>query len=309
MEIVFDNANDLKDYLDSNYKDFINSAYSITEDGIYDTLAELFPTDDLDYDMNQTAYEGVKNINSEEYLDGIISSDVLVSEYNSWLDDYNSEDELSITDNCVSEIADDIPSDTDFEEEFDRAQDKYMEDNERLYGFGEENQDEPEELDYDEKSANVDTWSDLSELDDNIGDTTEVESTENLDYDTRDAAFIYIAGDCIQGGHGETHAQILEKYLEDVGKGDRIPKDFEGDGDIGGSRPSQARMERLTGTKDIAFGHIVDNMAFIEVLESGANEDDVAKACVKQLGVDKAYFYDTNNYLVQRLAKFRCYTK
>ena len=39
MEIVFDNANDLKDYLDSDYKDFINSAYSITEDGIYDTLA------------------------------------------------------------------------------------------------------------------------------------------------------------------------------------------------------------------------------------------------------------------------------
>ncbi len=309
MEIVFDNANDLKDYLDSDYKDFINSAYSITEDGIYDTLAELFPTASIDYDLNQAAYEGVKNINSEEYLDGIINSDVLVSEYNSWLDDYDSEDELSITDNCVSEIADDIPSETYFEEEFDRAKDIYMEENERLYGFGEENQDETLELDYDEKSASVDTWSDLSELDDNIGDTTEVDSTEDLDYDTRDAAFIYIAGDCIKGDSGETHAQILEKYLEDVGKGDRIPKDFEGDGDIVRSRPSQARMERLTGTKDIAFGHIVDNMAFIEVLESGANEDDVAKACVKQLGVDKAYFYDTSNYLVQRLAKFRCYTK
>ena len=140
---------------------------------------------------------------------------------------------------------------------------------------------------YNEEDNSVDDWSDLAEVDDKIGEQTNVEFGIRLDYDTRDGAFVYIDGDVAYGEGGEPHALILEKYLEDVGKGDMIPEDLD----------------------DIAFGHIVDNMAFVEVLETGANEDDVAKACKKQLKVDKVYFLDNDYHIVKRLAKWKVYTK
>ena len=112
----------------------------------------------------------------------------------------------------------------------------------------------------------------------------------------------------IFGEEGKTHGQILADYMEELGNEDMIPEDLKGD-DIAGSRPTQSRMRRLVDTDNVAFGHIVDNMAFVEVLETGANEDDVVKACKKQLKVDKVYFLDNDYHIVKRLAKWKVYTE
>ena len=259
--------------------------------------------------MNEAAYEGLSNLDVNDYIDDITNNDLLLDEYKNWLSDYNTEDELDVSSDCVSEMAEELTSKTDIEENFDKALNSYVSYCERNYsGFGEEDDDITLDLKYNEEDNTVDDWSDLAEVDDKIGEQTNVEFGIRLDYDTRDGAFVYIDGDVAYGEEGKTHGQILADYMEEHGNEDMIPEDLKGD-DIAGSRPTQSRMRRLVDTDNVAFGHIVDNMAFVEVLETGANEDDVAKACKKQLKVDKVYFLDNYNDVVKRLAKWKVYTK
>ena len=109
----------------------------------------------------------------------------------------------------------------------------------------------------------------------------------------------------MKGGKNETHAQLLQKYMEEEGKKDEIPEDLVQNNQEN-SRPSEIRMKRLTETEDVAFGSLLKNIAFIEVFENGADENTVAQACMKELGVKKVYFLDDKNVL-KRLAKWNCY--
>ena len=310
-KIVFNTMSEAKDYLGSDFNEFLNSPYCITEEGIRDELEEIYPTRSGDDEMNETAYEGLSNLDVNDYIDGITNNDLLLDEYENWLSDYNAEDELDVSSDCVSEMAGELTSKTDIEENFDKALNSYVSYCERHYsglGFGEEDDDITLYLEYNEEDNSVDDWSDLAEVDDKIGEQTNVKYGPILDYDTRDGAFVYIDGDVAYGEAGKTHGQILADYMEEHGNEDMIPEDLKGD-DIAGSRPTQSRMRRLVDTNNVAFGHIVDNMAFVEVLETGANEDDVAKACKKQLKVDKVYFLDNGNDIVKRLAEWKVYTK
>ena len=310
-KIVFNTMSEAKDYLGSDFNEFLNSPYCITEEGIRDELEEIYPTRSGDDEMNETAYEGLSNLDVNDYIDGITNNDLLLDEYENWLSDYNTEDELDVSSDCVSEMAGELTSKTDIEENFDKALNSYVSYCERHYsglGFGEEDDDITLYLEYNEEDNSVDDWSDLAEVDDKIGEQTNVKYGPILDYDTRDGAFVYIDGDVAYGEAGKTHGQILADYMEEHGNEDMIPEDLKGD-DIAGSRPTQSRMRRLVDTNNVAFGHIVDNMAFVEVLETGANEDDVAKACKKQLKVDKVYFLDNGNDIVKRLAEWKVYTK
>lgn len=308
-KIVFNTMSEAKDYLDSDFNEFLNSPYCITEEGIRDELEAFYPTRNGDDEMNETAYEGLSNLDVDDYIDCITNNDLLLDEYENWLSDYNTEDELDVSSDCVSEMAGELTNKTDIEENFDNALNSYMSYCERhCSGFGEENDDINIDLEYNEEDNSVDDWSDLAEVDDKIGEQTNVEYGRTLDYDTRDGAFVYIDGDVAYGEEGKTHGQILADYMEELGNEDMIPEDLKGD-DIARSRPTQSRMRRLVDTDNVAFGHIVDNMAFVEVLETGANENDVAKACKKQLKVDKVYFLDNDNHIVKRLAKWKVYTK
>ena len=308
-QIVFNTMNEAKDYLGSDFDEFLNSPYCITEGGIRDELEEIYPTRSGDDEMNETAYEGLSNLDVNDYIESITNNDLLLDEYENWLSDYNTEDELDVSSDCVSEMAGELTSKTDIEENFDNALNSYVSYCERHYsGFGEEDDDINIDLEYNEEDNSVDEWSDLAEVDDKIGEQTNVKDEVILDYDTRDGAFVYIDGDVAYGEAGKTHGQILADYMEEHGNEDMIPEDLKGD-DIAGSRPTQSRMRRLVDTDNVAFGHIVDNMAFVEVLETGANEDDVAKACKKQLKVDKVYFLDNDNSIVKRLAEWKVYTK
>ena len=308
-QIVFNTMSEAKDYLDSDFNEFLNSPYCITEGGIRDELEEIYPTRRGDDIMNEAAYKGLSNLDVNDYIDDITNNDLLLDEYKNWLSDYNTEDELDVSSDCVSEMAGELTSKTDIEENFDKALNSYVSYCERNYpGFGEEDDNITLDLEYNEEDNSVDDWSDLAEVDDKIGEQTNVEDGRTLDYDIRDGAFVYIDGDVAYGEEGKTHGQILADYMEEHGNEDMIPEDLKGD-DIAGSRPTQSRMRRLVDTDNVAFGHIVDNMAFVEVLETGANEDDVAKACKKQLKVDKVYFLDNYNDVVKRLAKWKVYTK
>jgi len=308
-KIVFNTISEAKDYLDSDFNEFLNSPYCITEGGIRDELEAFYPTRNGDDEMNETAYEGLSNLDVNDYIDDITNNDLLLDEYENWLSDYNTEDELDVSSDCVSEMAGELTSKTDIEENFDKALNSYVSYCERnCSGFGEEDDDITLDLEYNEEDNSVDDWSDLAEVDDKIGEQTNIEDGRSLDYDNRDGAFVYIDGDVAYGEEGKTHGQILADYMEELGNEDMIPEDLKGD-DIARSRPTQSRMRRLVDTDNVAFGHIVDNMAFVEVLETGANEDDVAKACKKQLKVDKVYFLDNYSGVVKRLAKWKVYTK
>lgn len=302
-DVVFNDKEELKEYLGDNYKEFINSPHCLNEDVIYEFLDDCFPLSKTNESENQEAYRQITELTDNEYLDNMISNETLKQEYSEYLEEYDTDDNLGITEDCVADVAGDITSETNFQNNFDNAVDKFMEKHERGYiGFGYENDGETKQLNEKESKNEVEDYSDLSEFDDEIGEQTAVNSSVELDYDTRDAAFIYIDGDVAEGDIGETHAQILEHYLKDMDREEDIPEDLKDD-NVNASRPSQARMKRLLDTDNIAFGHIVDNMAFVEVLENGADENQVAKACKNEMDVDKVYFYDSNNSIVKRLAK------
>jgi len=142
----------------------------------------------------------------------------------------------------------------------------------------------------------------LNEMKDNIGDTHNINF--KYDYEDRDCAFIYLDGEIIKGKIGQTHAQILENYMKQLDREEDIPEDYKDGGDIECSRPSNDRINRLLGTKNNAYGNIIDNIALIEVLED-VSEQEVANACKKQLKVDKVYIVSRkqNTDVVKRLAK------
>lgn len=303
-DIIFNDKEEIKKYLGNNYKEFVNSACCLDEDYIYEYLNTCFPLSKTnEREENQETYNNIQNFTEDNYLDNLVSDGTLKEEYSEYLADYDTDDDLKITEDCVADVAGDITSETDFQDNFDNAVDTFMEKHERGYiGFGEENDGSTEGLNKNESENEVEDYSDLGYINDKIGEQTTVDSSERLDYETRDAAFIYIDGDIAEGDIGETHAQILEHYLEDMDREEDIPEDLKED-DVNTSRPSQARMKRLFKTDNIAFGHIVDDMAFVEVLESGADENQVAKACKSKMGVNKVYFYDSENSIVKRLAK------
>ena len=183
-KIVFNTMSEAKDYLGSDFNEFLNSPYCITEGGIRDELEEIYPTRSGDDEMNETAYEGLSNLDVNDYIDGITNNDLLLDEYENWLSDYNTEDELDISNDCVSEMAGELTSETDIEENFDNALNSYVSYCERHYsGFGEEDDDINIDLEYNEEDNSVDEWSDLAEVDDKIGEQTNVKDEVILDYD------------------------------------------------------------------------------------------------------------------------------
>ena len=302
--IKFSNINDLKDYLGADYKTFLNAPACIHKDGIIQVFDMLFPTSkrNKDRSLNDNAYQGVNEFEQGQYIQGIFKNNMLLNQYNAWLKKYNSSDNLSIDEDCLDEVTDDMVENTNFENEFEGAKKTFIVDHEQGYpGFGENGYKGINE----DKDNEVEKFKDVPTLDDKVGDITYVTKDYELDVGTRDGAFLYIDGQILKGGKNETHAQLLQKYMEEEGKKDEIPEDLVQNNQEN-SRPSEIRMKRLTETEDVAFGSLLKNIAFIEVFENGADENTVAQACMKELGVKKVYFLDDKNVL-KRLAKWNCY--
>lgn len=94
----------------------------------------------------------------------------------------------------------------------------------------------------------------LLDIKDKVGDTEPIEFA--VDLGNRDEAFVYLDGDLLFG-EGKSHTQIVNDYCEDHDL-NNLSKDFE--------RVDEKEVADVTNREQVAFGHIVEGMAFIETL-------------------------------------------
>lgn len=135
---------------------------------------------------------------------------------------------------------------------------------------------------------------DLIDTDDNIGDVTDLK--DEIDLGNRDGNFIIIGDKLIIGDSYTTHSQLINKYIEEC-----LHKDI--DEDAGALRVRDLDdFEQLSSDTPIVFGHIVDNMAFIETC-IGYTANDAVNILKNQGSFEKIYDYNHDNDKVTRLAK------
>ena len=128
----------------------------------------------------------------------------------------------------------------------------------------------------------IDNISELNKLNDNIGDKIDI--PQKLDFNNRDKAFIFIAPDTLLiSDKGESHTQMLNKYLDTKSDDEKTRKT---DKELSDSNIEQT-----------SFGHIIDNIAFIETLQ-GVSVETVMKSLNN---FKKVYLYDDANKIVERL--------
>ena len=125
--------------------------------------------------------------------------------------------------------------------------------------------------------------SELENIDDAVGDKIEI--PQKLDFNNRDKAFIYIAPNTLLiSGKNESHTQMLDKYLNTKSNDDKTRK-----------TDKELSDENI---EQVSFGHIIDDIAFIETLQNVSLEDVVQSLLDKY---NKIYFYDDKNKIVERL--------
>lgn len=132
----------------------------------------------------------------------------------------------------------------------------------------------------------------LSDNDDKVGDTISCSKDFDIDLGNRDSAFLYMRGEIIVGNKNETHSDLINKYF----KNENVPRK---------RIRSVDSVDDLEAGEPIAFGHIVNNMAFIQTTEN-CSLDDVVKA-LKEADNElvKIYDYQFSKSQVKRLAKKR----
>jgi hypothetical protein len=131
----------------------------------------------------------------------------------------------------------------------------------------------------------------LCDIDDNIGEETELR--DNIDFDNRDAAFVDIDGEILVSDNGMSHAQLINKYLEEYDE--KLNDDW--------YRPDVEEIENKSGAERVAFGHIIDDVWIIEdtTLMNMSAEDVVSDIKASGKEYTKIYSYDRRD--VTRVAK------
>jgi hypothetical protein len=112
----------------------------------------------------------------------------------------------------------------------------------------------------------------LSELNDKPGDIVNID-VKNFDYYNRDKAFLYVDGDIYIGKTDETHSDIVSRYF---------------------NQDNQLRPDGNNIGKEVIFGHIVNNIAFIDASES-INPMNISSELQNRLNVKKVYLIPLDN--------------
>jgi hypothetical protein len=135
---------------------------------------------------------------------------------------------------------------------------------------------------------------DLINTNDNIGDVTDLK--DEIDLGNRSGNFIIIGDKLITGNSCATHSQLINKYIEKY-----LHEDI--DEDAGAWRVRDLDdFDGLSDDKSVVFGHIVDNMAFIETC-IGYTVNEAVNILKNQGNFKKIYDYNHDNDKVTRLAK------
>ena len=315
MNIEFDSKQQVEDFFKENNNNNFNS-FKHTVDFLFNddmfkkffmNKYEIEPYEDED---NEYTYNNIKNVNISEFVDWLVNESTyeiqeqISDKYVDALEKEIPNNKYFITENCLVELIDSFANENSYISDFNNMKKTYMDYFERNAFSDEYNY----HVVKDKNGKSINSAEELNEIKDNIGDTHNINF--GYDYKDRDYAFIYVNGELLEGEKWQTHAQILENYLIDNDREEDIPEDYKHGGDVHYSRPSKKRVERLMEEEDaeIAFGHVIDNMALVEVL-NGVSEDTVAKTCMKELNIDKAYLTNHLNNVVKRLAKYQVYKK
>ena len=133
----------------------------------------------------------------------------------------------------------------------------------------------------------------VKKLNDSIGDTFKMK--EQLDYTTRDYPFVDIDGNILTGKGNQTHAQLIQEYLDSLHINEALDDNFK--------RPSENEIEEILNNKYTAFGHIIDDNIFIDSFYLNKVSLDTVISDVKNSSIsyNKIYDYDSEN--ITRLAK------
>ena len=134
----------------------------------------------------------------------------------------------------------------------------------------------------------------LIDTDDNIGDVTDLK--DEIDLGNRDGNFIIIGDQLITGDSYTTHSQLINEYIKKY-----LHEDI--DANLNSCRVRD--LEEFDGLSDdepVVFGHIVDNMAFIETC-IGYTVNEAVNILKNQGNFKKIYDYNHDNDKVTRLAK------
>ena len=144
------------------------------------------------------------------------------------------------------------------------------------------------------------TFYELYDLDDTIGDS--YTTTERIDYDTRDAAFVDVGGTCLVGENGQTHAQVIQDWFNTFAE-DEDDEEYNPELQSKWHRPKDTEVESLTGAEYTVFGHILNDCIIIEDYNlNGVTMEDVISDIDKAgITYDKIYEYGGDE--IQRVAK------
>jgi hypothetical protein len=133
----------------------------------------------------------------------------------------------------------------------------------------------------------------LCYIDDSIGEETEVR--DHIDFDNRDAAFVDLDGEILVSDNGMSHAQLINKYLEEYDK--KLNDDW--------YRPDVEEIEKKSGAERVAFGHIIGDVWIIEdtTLMNMSVEDVINDIKASGKEYTKIYAFDRSDAL--RVAKLK----
>lgn len=203
------------------------------------------------------------------YLDHIYDNLIVNLQYN-----IEKKCELDVNDDVIEQLVEEFlvkPFDSKEEKIFNRVKEQYMESNVCL--------------DNDKVK-----FSDLSDIDDFIGDTQYLFDDERIDYDSREAPVVYLNGELIVGEKNETHTQVIQEYIDS----------FDEDDDF--YRMDEEKLEQM-GFNDVVFAHLLGDVVIADEFIGNVSAERFAQQCKKELNVNKVYFFDGTT--VTRLAKYK----
>ena len=116
-----------------------------------------------------------------------------------------------------------------------------------------------------------------------------------MDYTTRDYPFVDIDGNILIGKENQTHAQLIQEYLNSLNINKTLDDNFK--------RPSESEIEEILNNKYTAFGHIINDNIFIDLFYLNKVSLDTVISDIKNSSIsyNKIYDYDSEN--ITRLAK------
>ena len=136
----------------------------------------------------------------------------------------------------------------------------------------------------------------INDIEDNIGDKTVI--NDKIDLGSRGGNFIIINGKVISGDDSATHSQLINEYIEKY-----LNQDTNEDLRMYKVRDTEM-FDQIPNDTPIVFGHIVNNIAFIEQCEN-CTADSAVDDLKNQCNFKKIYEYDAAADAIIRLAKRR----